>query len=172
MSCYVQFVFKYFPVKLLVLKFHIFTFMHLQNRNIDFYDFEYILSIFVFFRVIQVRDFEYCPETQQSRKQELEQLVQDQTSMRNSLLQWCYTSYGEVCSFVSFLFVFTASAWVKFKRAWMLIMPPRDCSLAYQQQRWTLTWFYCYSATAVDLLPEPLDPGFVSVRRSQLGWAT
>ncbi|CAN6472418.1 unnamed protein product [Victoria cruziana] len=49
-------------------------------------------------KAFQVRDFEYCPETQQSRKQELEQLVQDQTSMRNSLLQWCYTSYGEVFS--------------------------------------------------------------------------
>ncbi|XP_010554131.1 PREDICTED: V-type proton ATPase subunit C-like isoform X2 [Tarenaya hassleriana] len=46
----------------------------------------------------QTRDFEYSPEAQESRKQELEKLVQDQESMRSSLLQWCYTSYGEVFS--------------------------------------------------------------------------
>ncbi|KAK3183880.1 hypothetical protein Dsin_031166 [Dipteronia sinensis] len=46
----------------------------------------------------QVRDFEYSSEAQESRKQELERLVQDQDSMRSSLLQWCYTSYGEVFS--------------------------------------------------------------------------
>ncbi|KAL2234481.1 UNVERIFIED_CONTAM: V-type proton ATPase subunit C [Sesamum indicum] len=46
----------------------------------------------------QVRDFEYNPETQESRKQELEKLIQDQETLRSSLLQWCYTSYGEVFS--------------------------------------------------------------------------
>ncbi|XP_010528980.1 PREDICTED: V-type proton ATPase subunit C-like [Tarenaya hassleriana] len=46
----------------------------------------------------QIRDFEYSPEAQESRKQELEKLVQDQESLRSSLLQWCYTSYGEVFS--------------------------------------------------------------------------
>ncbi|XP_021895737.1 V-type proton ATPase subunit C [Carica papaya] len=46
----------------------------------------------------QIRDFEYSPEAQESRKQELEKLVQDQESLRNSLLQWCYASYGEVFS--------------------------------------------------------------------------
>ncbi|MBA0685725.1 hypothetical protein Goari_013374 [Gossypium aridum] len=50
------------------------------------------------FGVIQIRDFEYSPEAQESRKQELEKLVQDQDSLRSSLLQWCYTSYGEVFS--------------------------------------------------------------------------
>nr|KJB40646.1 hypothetical protein B456_007G072500 [Gossypium raimondii] len=45
-----------------------------------------------------IRDFEYSPEAQESRKQELEKLVQDQDSLRSSLLQWCYTSYGEVFS--------------------------------------------------------------------------
>ncbi|KAG6793286.1 hypothetical protein POTOM_002485 [Populus tomentosa] len=46
----------------------------------------------------QIRDFEYSPEAQDSRKQELERLVRDQESLRSSLLQWCYTSYGEVFS--------------------------------------------------------------------------
>ncbi|GFP92042.1 v-type proton ATPase subunit c [Phtheirospermum japonicum] len=47
-------------------------------------------------RNFQIRDFEYNPETQESRKQELEKLVQDQETLRSSLLQWCYTSYGEL----------------------------------------------------------------------------
>ncbi|XP_011045798.1 PREDICTED: V-type proton ATPase subunit C-like isoform X1 [Populus euphratica] len=46
----------------------------------------------------QIRDFEYSPEAQESRKQELERLVRDQENLRSSLLQWCYTSYGEVFS--------------------------------------------------------------------------
>lgn len=46
--------------------------------------------------LIQIRDFEHNPETQESRKQELEKLMQDQETFRSSLLQWCYTSYGEV----------------------------------------------------------------------------
>ncbi|XP_077212169.1 vacuolar ATP synthase subunit C (VATC) / V-ATPase C subunit / vacuolar proton pump C subunit (DET3) [Tasmannia lanceolata] len=46
----------------------------------------------------QIRDFEYSPEAQESRKRELERLMQDQESMRSSLLQWCYFSYGEVFS--------------------------------------------------------------------------
>ncbi|KAF2301802.1 hypothetical protein GH714_029431 [Hevea brasiliensis] len=45
----------------------------------------------------QIRDFEYSPEAQESRKQELERLMQDQESFRSSLLQWSYTSYGEAC---------------------------------------------------------------------------
>ncbi|KAG8501355.1 hypothetical protein CXB51_003533 [Gossypium anomalum] len=49
-------------------------------------------------RGFQVRDFEYSPEAQESRKQELEKLVQDQDMLRSSLLQWCYASYGEVFS--------------------------------------------------------------------------
>lgn len=46
----------------------------------------------------QIRDFEHSPEAQESRKQELEKLIEDQGSMRSSLLQWCYNSYGEVFS--------------------------------------------------------------------------
>ncbi|RRT39947.1 hypothetical protein B296_00058797, partial [Ensete ventricosum] len=46
--------------------------------------------------VAQIREFEYSPEAQESRKQELEKLMQDQESKRSSLLQWCYASYGEV----------------------------------------------------------------------------
>ncbi|KAG9446215.1 hypothetical protein H6P81_012343 [Aristolochia fimbriata] len=46
----------------------------------------------------QIREFEYSPEAAESRKQELEKLMQDQESMRSSLLQWCYASYGEVFS--------------------------------------------------------------------------
>ncbi|RWR74448.1 V-type proton ATPase subunit C [Cinnamomum micranthum f. kanehirae] len=46
----------------------------------------------------QIRDFEYSPEAQESRNKELEKLVQDQETMRSSLLQWCYASYGEVFS--------------------------------------------------------------------------
>ncbi|GAA0185640.1 ATP synthase [Lithospermum erythrorhizon] len=49
-------------------------------------------------RGFQIREFESNPETQESRKQELEKLMQDQESFRSSLLQWCYTSYGEVFS--------------------------------------------------------------------------
>ncbi|WOH05457.1 hypothetical protein DCAR_0624874 [Daucus carota subsp. sativus] len=47
-------------------------------------------------RGFQVRDFEYNSETQESRKQELEKLLRDQDTLRSSLLQWCYASYGEV----------------------------------------------------------------------------
>ncbi|KAK4751529.1 hypothetical protein SAY87_005011 [Trapa incisa] len=46
----------------------------------------------------QIRDFEYSPEAQDSRNQELDELVQDQENLRSSLLQWSYTSYGEVFS--------------------------------------------------------------------------
>ncbi|KAL6848833.1 hypothetical protein ACP4OV_021416 [Aristida adscensionis] len=46
----------------------------------------------------QVRDFEYSPEAQESRKQEMEKLLQDQEAMRTSLLQWCYANYSEVFS--------------------------------------------------------------------------
>lgn len=53
--------------------------------------------------LVQVRDFEYSPEDQESRKEELEKLMQDQESFRSSLLQWCYTSYGEVYYFPSVL---------------------------------------------------------------------
>ncbi|KAK9278097.1 hypothetical protein L1049_027655 [Liquidambar formosana] len=49
-------------------------------------------------RGFQIRDFEYNSETQESRKQELEKLMLDQDTLRSSLLQWCYTSYGEVFS--------------------------------------------------------------------------
>lgn len=52
-------------------------------------------------RGFQIRDFEYNSETQESRKQELEKLMQDQERFRSSLLQWCYTSYGEV--FISWM---------------------------------------------------------------------
>ncbi|XP_044500985.1 V-type proton ATPase subunit C-like [Mangifera indica] len=46
----------------------------------------------------QIRDFEYSSEAQENRKQELDRLVHDQDNLRRSLLQWCYTSYGEVFS--------------------------------------------------------------------------
>ncbi|KAJ8537070.1 hypothetical protein K7X08_035471 [Anisodus acutangulus] len=49
-------------------------------------------------RGFQIRDFEHNPETQETQKQELEKLIQDQETFRSSLLQWCYTSYGEVFS--------------------------------------------------------------------------
>ncbi|XP_010693540.2 V-type proton ATPase subunit C [Beta vulgaris subsp. vulgaris] len=49
-------------------------------------------------RGFQIRDFEHDPETQESRKQELEKLAHDQETMRSALLQWCYSSYGEVFS--------------------------------------------------------------------------
>ncbi|XP_008775427.1 V-type proton ATPase subunit C-like [Phoenix dactylifera] len=49
-------------------------------------------------RGFQIREFEYSPESQENRKQELEKLLQDQENMRSSLLQWCYASYGEVFS--------------------------------------------------------------------------
>ncbi|KAF8378059.1 hypothetical protein HHK36_029393 [Tetracentron sinense] len=45
-----------------------------------------------------IRDFEYSPDAQESRNQELERLMQDQETLKSSLLQWCYTSYGEVFS--------------------------------------------------------------------------
>ncbi|GAB2265207.1 V-type proton ATPase subunit C [Dionaea muscipula] len=49
-------------------------------------------------RGFQIRDFESSAETQDSRKQELDKLMQDQETLRSSLLQWCYSSYGEVFS--------------------------------------------------------------------------
>ncbi|KAL3835372.1 hypothetical protein ACJIZ3_010108 [Penstemon smallii] len=49
-------------------------------------------------RNFQVRDFEYNSETQESRKRELDKLMHDQEALRSSLLQWCYSSYGEVFS--------------------------------------------------------------------------
>ncbi|KAI3442416.1 uncharacterized protein J3R85_001166 [Psidium guajava] len=49
-------------------------------------------------RGFQIRDFEYNSEAQEGRKQELERLIRDQENLRSSLLQWCYTSYGEVFS--------------------------------------------------------------------------
>ncbi|XP_021765139.1 V-type proton ATPase subunit C-like [Chenopodium quinoa] len=49
-------------------------------------------------RGFQIRDFEHDQETQDSRKQELEKLTRDQETMRSALLQWCYSSYGEVFS--------------------------------------------------------------------------
>ncbi|KAL3502367.1 hypothetical protein ACH5RR_036816 [Cinchona calisaya] len=52
-------------------------------------------------RGFQIRDFEYNSETQEGRKMELEKLMQDQERFRSSLLQWCYTSYGEV--FISWM---------------------------------------------------------------------
>ncbi|KAK6127815.1 hypothetical protein DH2020_013540 [Rehmannia glutinosa] len=54
-------------------------------------------------RNFQIRDFEYNSETQESRKQEVEKLMQDQETMRSSLLQWCYTSYGETLGFLKCL---------------------------------------------------------------------
>ena len=63
--------------------------------------------------VIQIRDFEYNSETQEGRKQELEKLMQDQESLKSSLLQWCYTSYGEVSipfyEFLEFTFLISIS---------------------------------------------------------------
>ena len=59
---------------------------------------------------VQIRDFEYSPETHESRKQELDKLMRDQESLRGSLLQWCYTSYGEVFVFYfSLLLIFKNS---------------------------------------------------------------
>ncbi|GKV40678.1 hypothetical protein SLEP1_g48288 [Rubroshorea leprosula] len=49
-------------------------------------------------RGFQIHDFEYSPEAQEGRKQDLEKLMQDQENLRSSLLQWCYNSYGEVFS--------------------------------------------------------------------------
>ncbi|XP_022141485.1 V-type proton ATPase subunit C [Momordica charantia] len=49
----------------------------------------------------QIREFEYSPEAQESRKQELEKLKEDQESLRSSLLQWSYASYAEV--FISWM---------------------------------------------------------------------
>ncbi|CAA6660016.1 unnamed protein product [Spirodela intermedia] len=49
-------------------------------------------------RGFQIREFEFSPEAQENRKEELEKLIQDQEIIRSSLLQWCYASYGEVFS--------------------------------------------------------------------------
>lgn len=55
-----------------------------------------LMAVYLIHYVIQIRDFEYSSEAQENRKQELEKLVQDQETFRRTLLQWCYTSYGEV----------------------------------------------------------------------------
>ncbi|XP_022872220.1 V-type proton ATPase subunit C isoform X1 [Olea europaea var. sylvestris] len=66
-------------------------------------------------RNFQIRDFEYNPETQETRKQELEKLTQDQETLKSSLLQWCYTSYGEVlCVCVCALSIKVFSSWMHF----------------------------------------------------------
>ncbi|KAK9144858.1 hypothetical protein Sjap_004761 [Stephania japonica] len=49
-------------------------------------------------RGFQIRDFEHSSEAQESRKKELEKLMQDQESLKSVLLQWSYNSYGEVFS--------------------------------------------------------------------------
>lgn len=49
-------------------------------------------------RGYQVREFEYDPEAQKRREEEIEQLTNDQETMRTALQQWCYASYGEVFS--------------------------------------------------------------------------
>ncbi|XP_028103576.1 V-type proton ATPase subunit C-like isoform X6 [Camellia sinensis] len=41
-----------------------------------------------------IRDFEYNPETQESRKQELEKLMQDQETLRNSLCNGAMQLWG------------------------------------------------------------------------------
>ncbi|KAH7332074.1 hypothetical protein KP509_20G066700 [Ceratopteris richardii] len=46
----------------------------------------------------QVREFEYDPEAQQKREEDIGRLTSEQESMRTSLQQWCYASYGEVFS--------------------------------------------------------------------------
>ncbi|KAI7985866.1 V-type proton ATPase subunit C [Camellia lanceoleosa] len=45
-------------------------------------------------RGFQIRDFEYNPETQESRKQELEKLMQDQETLRNSLCNGAMQLWG------------------------------------------------------------------------------
>ncbi|XP_047095215.1 V-type proton ATPase subunit C-like [Lolium rigidum] len=45
-----------------------------------------------------IRDFAYSPEAQESKKDELEKLRQDEDAMRTSLLQFLYASYSEVFS--------------------------------------------------------------------------
>ena len=54
------------------------------------------MGVCLILNVIQIRDFEYSSEAQESRKEELEKLMRDQETFRSTLLQWCYTSYGEV----------------------------------------------------------------------------
>jgi hypothetical protein len=44
----------------------------------------------------QVRDFEFDPEGQMQRSEELDRLQHDQEILQTTLLQWCYASYGEV----------------------------------------------------------------------------
>ncbi|CAK9877154.1 unnamed protein product [Sphagnum jensenii] len=46
----------------------------------------------------QVRDFEFNPEDQTQRKEDLDHLQHDQEMLQSTLLQWCYASYGEVFS--------------------------------------------------------------------------
>ncbi|KAL2632072.1 hypothetical protein R1flu_016758 [Riccia fluitans] len=49
-------------------------------------------------RSFQVRDYEFDPENKQQKEVELNQLTKDQAELRDSLLQWCKASYGEVFS--------------------------------------------------------------------------
>ncbi|KAL3689997.1 hypothetical protein R1sor_016306 [Riccia sorocarpa] len=46
----------------------------------------------------QVREYEFDPENKQQKEDELKQLTKDQVELRDSLLQWCKASYGEVFS--------------------------------------------------------------------------
>lgn len=49
-------------------------------------------------RGYQVREFDFDPEAQQKREEDIEQLTNDLENLRSSLQQWCYASYGEVFS--------------------------------------------------------------------------
>ena len=81
---------------------------HMFPRNVD----RCVLRICNCLLLVQIRDFEHSSEAQESRKQELEKLMQDQESLRNSLLQWCYTSYGEVFSYLSIYY-----KWIRKKKS-------------------------------------------------------
>uniref|UniRef100_A0ACD5TG15 Uncharacterized protein n=1 Tax=Avena sativa TaxID=4498 RepID=A0ACD5TG15_AVESA len=59
-----------------------------------------------------IRDFEHSPEAQESKKDELEKLLQNEDAMRTSLLEFLYASYGEVFSswmHFSAVFIFAES---------------------------------------------------------------
>lgn len=78
--------------------FFFFFFSFSQYVSIDFGGNSLVIECTLDSTWIQIRDFEYNSETQETWKQEIEKLMQDQDALRTTLLQWCYTSYGEVLS--------------------------------------------------------------------------
>ncbi|KAI7982227.1 V-type proton ATPase subunit C [Camellia lanceoleosa] len=76
----------------------------IKARDRGFQVSAFLCIAYLILLVIRIRDFEYNPETQESRKQELEKLMQDQETLSKLSLQWCYAAMGRIYLTGSFLY--------------------------------------------------------------------